>query len=64
MVTTIEHMKKIKFKTQSSKFMCGPMYNESRPNKVHYRKVDTCHNRDKYHFDSNWTRACTSKLEE
>ena len=32
MVTTSEHMKE-KFKTQSPKLMCGPMYNDSRPNK-------------------------------
>ena len=35
MVSTSEHMKNIKYKTQSLKFMCGPMYKESRPNKVH-----------------------------
>ena len=35
MVTISEHMKNIKFKTQSLKFMCGPMYNDLRPNKVH-----------------------------
>ena len=28
MLTTSEHMKNIKFKMQSLKFMCGPMYNE------------------------------------
>ena len=34
MVTTSEHMKNIKFKTQSPKFMCSPMYNDPRLNKV------------------------------
>ena len=29
------YLKNIKFKTQSLKFMCGPMYNESGPKKVH-----------------------------
>ena len=35
MVITSEHMKNIKFKTQSLKFMCGPMYGDSQPDKVH-----------------------------
>ena len=54
--------RKRKFKTQSPKFMCGPMYIESRQRKCIDRRGKICHSTHKQHLDSNLMRAWRSEL--